>query len=133
MASSPSTCAPRHSKLLNFLSFIYLERQDGNGILQCLNDSLAFILYKSRTFEQPSIHHEHYIDIWMMMEYAIKESGVKKYSIHPFSSSKLFAHGLLGVTIFFYSEVIMDTSFLAPSRINTAIRSANMTCAGIDV
>ncbi|KAL3503491.1 hypothetical protein ACH5RR_037940 [Cinchona calisaya] len=56
--------------------------------LAVLNDSLAFILFGSRFSEPPPIlTTEHSIDIWVMMEYGIKESWVKKYSIHPFSLS----------------------------------------------
>ncbi|KAL3502967.1 hypothetical protein ACH5RR_037416 [Cinchona calisaya] len=48
--------------------------------IAALNDSLAFILFKSRIFKQSSIHGEHSINIWVMMECGIRESWFKKNS-----------------------------------------------------
>ncbi|KAL3503424.1 hypothetical protein ACH5RR_037873 [Cinchona calisaya] len=60
--------------------------------LAVLNDSLALILSTIKTSPQfpadiTSIEEicEHSTEIWVMMDYGIKESWVKKYSIEPFS------------------------------------------------
>ncbi|KAL3503379.1 hypothetical protein ACH5RR_037828 [Cinchona calisaya] len=75
---------------------------DTESNLSVLNDSLALILFKRRAFRQlqpppPSdIQYDHSIDIWVMMEYGIKESWVKQYSIEPFS---LLGHAPLRWTV----------------------------------
>ncbi|KAL3503498.1 hypothetical protein ACH5RR_037947 [Cinchona calisaya] len=79
--------------------------------LAVLNDCLAFILYKSRCFQEPSLlSTKHSIDIWVMMDYGIKESWVKKYSIHPFSLSGLAPIKLFTPWISWNSDILLFQS-----------------------
>ncbi|KAL3503389.1 hypothetical protein ACH5RR_037838 [Cinchona calisaya] len=78
------------------------EPIDTGSNLAVLNDSLALFLFKSKTFQPlpPPDIPDHSIDIWVMMEYGIKESWVKKYSVEPFS---LLGHEVLNCTVPWYS------------------------------
>ncbi|KAL3503489.1 hypothetical protein ACH5RR_037938 [Cinchona calisaya] len=88
--------------------------------LAVLNDSLAFIWFRSRNFEQPSRHSEHSLDIWVMMEYGIEESWVKKYSIQPFSLSGRSPLRTFAPWCFWNSDILLFQSenghFLSCSR-----------------
>ncbi|XP_027180860.1 F-box/kelch-repeat protein At3g06240-like [Coffea eugenioides] len=56
---------------------------DTRPSLVVLDDSLAFISFKNPYPQRlPSIY-EQFIDIWVMVEYGIKESWMKKFSLGP--------------------------------------------------